>query len=352
METVCRLEMYEKDVTGEFYPTGSATGFFYTKDGKLYLVTNKHVVQRKTGKLEDMLRIFPPQAKRFIDLELRDTDGRRLWKTGTDVYEDVDVAVLEIPKEKISSRPTKSESGTYFALIKAKEGQKEKSIYLPIFSKEDLLPESPYLPGEKIPVGSSALVLGFPMDFYDKAHPYPMVRGATVATIPWYDLQIEGRKKKPCFLIDATLQEGMSGSPVVSSPEKESRYIFNWNRVLREDGDKLRSFLKERYNIEWIKDAKIEQPDSTKIRLSSGWKSIEIFLSDDKTKAIVKLNLHKSHELEVKREKGELNVYELGYGNVYLLGIYSSEWVVGIERLGLQNAWHAILIEKILEKNP
>jgi len=39
-----------------------------------------------------------------------------------------------------------------------------------------------------------------------------MARAATVATWPW--LNFEG---KPCFLVDARLHPGMSGSPVISS---------------------------------------------------------------------------------------------------------------------------------------
>ena len=57
------------------------------------------------------------------------------------------------------------------------------------------------------------MVLGYPLDFYDELNHFPIARSAGVATWPWF-----GFDRKPCFLIDARLHPGMSGSPVLSSP--------------------------------------------------------------------------------------------------------------------------------------
>jgi len=53
--------------------------------------------------------------------------------------------------------------------------------------------------------------------------------------------------------------------------------------------------------------------------------------------------------LDLERLEGnKLKIYKRGYGDVYLLGVYSSEWVVRGEGLGLQNVWHAKLIKDII----
>lgn len=261
LDAVCRLEIFKKDFQGKLFKTSDATGFFYTKAGTLFLITNKHVVLDKgiyEEIYEDVLRVFPTERRKFIDLDLRDASGKPLWKSLSN--RDVDVVALEVPKEKIVDEVKKSEDGVYRCHL-------EKLILVTSFSSDDLMPSNyQYLYSEKIPLASSALVLGYPLAFHDKDYPLPIVRAATVATIPWLDLRIKGRERKPCFLIDATLHEGMSGSPVVSSPERKSQEPY--------------------------------------------------------------------------------------YGDVHLLGVYSSEWGVGVEQLGLQNVWHAKLIDEILRSLP
>lgn len=255
LRAVCRLEIFKKDFRGELFQTGSATGFFYRKAEKLYLVTNKHVVQSKRV-YEDLLRVFPPKKGTFVELNLRDDNGNPLWKSYA--FKDVDVAILEVPKGKTGGTIKIDKYGVSLQTLYCCDN---KTCEVSAFSNDDLIPrESQYLLGSEIQLGGTCLVLGYPLDFYDKDHPFPIVRTGTIATIPWYDLRVKGKGRLPCFLIEARLHKGMSGSPVVSYPEKkEGAY----------------------------------------------------------------------------------------YGNVKLLGIYSSEWAIEDEPLGLQNVWHARLIEEI-----
>jgi len=73
-------------------------------------------------------------------------------------------------------------------------------------------------------VGDDALVVGFPLgSFFDRVYNRPIVRNALIASE--YPQWFEG---KPVFVIDANLQKGLSGSPLVSKPhsrfEAESGY--------------------------------------------------------------------------------------------------------------------------------
>jgi Ni,Fe-hydrogenase maturation factor len=60
-------------------------------------------------------------------------------------------------------------------------------------------------------VGDQVLVVGYPMFFYDEQHNLPIVKTGTVAT-PYKTIF----QDKPVFLIDANLQKGASGSPLVT----------------------------------------------------------------------------------------------------------------------------------------
>lgn len=194
---VARLETFKRDSQARVTANlATATGFFYrNKAGRLFLVTNKHV-------LYDEYKHYFPDRLRFyvhtdlmhltkikhVDLRLWSKDGKKLWKWAQ--YRPIDVAALEMPANLLTD------------------------CFFTAFSKDDMLDvDTGLLPGKDIDLGLQALVLGYPLGFYDKNTFLPMARAATVATWPW--LNFEG---KPCFLVDATLHPGMSGSPVISSP--------------------------------------------------------------------------------------------------------------------------------------
>lgn len=58
--------------------------------------------------------------------------------------------------------------------------------------------------------GDLVLVVGYPMEFHDRMHNLPITKSGTAAST--YGAHFEGR---PIFLIDANLQPGTSGSPVL-----------------------------------------------------------------------------------------------------------------------------------------
>ena len=87
----------------------------------------------------------------------------------------------------------------------------KKMKFLRPFSETDMIGGGAQpLPGKDIDLGFQALAMGYPLDFYDKNTFLPMTRAATIATWPWLNFE-----RKPCFLIDARLHPGMSGSPVI-----------------------------------------------------------------------------------------------------------------------------------------
>jgi len=166
----------------------AASGFFFERDGHLFLVTSRHVLfDQPTAHLPDRIEIpihldahdLTRIATVSLDLYL---DGRSVWRQGRDQGGEVDVAVIEIDR----------------ALLPA-------SAQLRCFRPDHLQRAL-----EELEVGKTVQIVGFPLGFYDTVHHLPVVRQAAIASSFGVRFQGEG-----CFLTDARTHRGMSGAPVV-----------------------------------------------------------------------------------------------------------------------------------------
>jgi hypothetical protein len=109
-------------------------------------------------------------------------DGKSVWRQGRDTGGDVDVAVLEIERDALPA------GAVYRAFTPAHLHQPQEAVVL----------------------GSSLLVVGFPLGFHDALHHLPVVRQAVNASS--FGLRFQG---KGYFLTDARTHRGTSGAPVV-----------------------------------------------------------------------------------------------------------------------------------------
>lgn len=165
----------------------AATGFFFQRDGRLYLVTSRHVLHDPAGghlpdRVEITLHADERDLTRVVVVSiLLYADQRAIWRQGIDSSGDVDVAVLELQAAALGG-----------AVIRP-------------FGPEHLrLPPGGISPGEPL------LVAGFPLGFFDTVHHLPVLRHAIVASAFGVRFQGEGY-----FLTDARLHRGSSGSPVI-----------------------------------------------------------------------------------------------------------------------------------------
>ncbi|HMB44778.1 MAG TPA: hypothetical protein VKL21_03045 [Candidatus Methanoperedens sp.] len=89
--------------------------------------------------------------------------------------------------------------------------------------------------------------------------------------------------------------------------------IFSWNEIPGKDNEKLIEFLKEDFDINWVKIvkmAKIEKvDDGTTIRISTEKNSLSLKLNDDKTRVTLEIDDGRTHEFTVMKEKGKRNIY-------------------------------------------
>ncbi|HEU4621202.1 MAG TPA: serine protease [Burkholderiaceae bacterium] len=166
-----------------------ATGFFFERDARLYLVTSRHVV------VDAPSAHFPDRIDITVHLDVRDMtssiqhsialyrDGTSTWRQGSDSGGEIDVAVLEVDRARL---PTE----TVFVA----------------FSPEHLVREL-----DEFAVGDPLLIVGFPLGFHDTRHHLPVVRHAIIASA--FGVRFQGQG---CFLTDARTHRGTSGAPVVA----------------------------------------------------------------------------------------------------------------------------------------
>lgn len=175
---------------------GTATGFFFKNEKGLFLVTNRHVVQNEEADSSpDTLRLLLHRSPNNItdndtyDISLYSSEGNPLWKEHP-ASQIADVILLKLDEEDIQSQ-----------------------FFIKAWSTSDFLPNEYILsPGEDV------FVIGYPRGFFDVQHNLPIFRNAMIAST--YGVPFQG---KPCFLTDANLHRGTSGSPVVTKPKNTWR---------------------------------------------------------------------------------------------------------------------------------
>lgn len=166
----------------------NASGFFFERDGRLFLVTSLHVMLdlpslHQPDRIEIELHIDPDNMVQSTGFSIPlYHNGKPLWRQGVDTAGGIDVAVIEI------ERPALPETVVYRAFT----------------------PEHLYGINDRIEVGTRLLVVGFPLGFHDTLHHMPVARRAAVASS--FGLRFQG---KGYFLTDARTHRGTSGSPVV-----------------------------------------------------------------------------------------------------------------------------------------
>lgn len=181
----------------------NASGFFFERDGRLFLVTSRHVVFDAPG------RHFPDRIEIELHIDERDfgrsagfsiplfRDGRGIWLQGNDTAGDIDVAVIEIDRRALP-----------------------ETTVLRAFTPAHLPQRF-----DRIEVGTSLLVVGFPLGFHDTLHHLPVVRQAVIASS--FGLRFQGQGY---FLTDARTHRGLSGAPVVmrASGHDDGAEVLPW----------------------------------------------------------------------------------------------------------------------------
>ena len=167
----------------------SATGFFFERDGRLFLVTNRHVVLDETSdhrpdRLEIELHVDPENVAVTTGFAIPLYRGTQpVWREGIDPAGTVDVVALQLERGALPDK-----------------------LLLQPFTPNHLIEQL-----DEIEVGTRVLIVGFPLGFHDTLHHLPVVRQAVIASA--FGLRFQGQGY---FLTDAQMHRGTSGAPVVA----------------------------------------------------------------------------------------------------------------------------------------
>lgn len=181
----------------------NATGFFFERDGRLFLVTNRHVVldepsDHRPDRLEIELHVDPENVAITTGFAIPLYRGTQpVWREGIDPAGTVDVVALQLERAALP----------------------EKLLLQP-FTPNHLIEQL-----DEIEVGTRVLIVGFPLGFHDTWHHLPVVRQAVIASA--FGLRFQGQGY---FLTDARMHRGTSGAPVVArmTTQRSGRGDLPW----------------------------------------------------------------------------------------------------------------------------
>ena len=165
-----------------------ASGFFFERDARLFFVTSRHVVldastEHRPNRIEIELHTDDVNLTRSAPLSVwLYKGGHSTWRQGSDSGGEIDVAAIEIDRDLLPA-----------------------SASLRCFTPANLQSSL-----ADVEVGTSLLVVGFPLGFHDTLHHLPVVRHAVISSS--FGIRFQGQG---FFLTDARTHRGTSGAPVV-----------------------------------------------------------------------------------------------------------------------------------------
>ena len=181
----------------------NATGFFFERDGRLFVVTNRHVVHDEASghhpdRIEIELHVDTQNLGETVQFSIPlYKDGKSLWREGLDSAGAIDVVALELEREALPDK-----------------------LLMQAFTPANLVRKL-----DLVEMGTSVLIVGFPLGVHDTLHRLPVARQSVIASA--FGIRFQG---KGYFLTDARLHRGTSGAPVVArtTATGDGRSKFPW----------------------------------------------------------------------------------------------------------------------------
>lgn len=167
----------------------NATGFFFERGGRVFLVTNRHVIvdeptEHRPDSVDLALHVSEGNIAEIVSINIPlFEDGKPIWREATDNGGLIDVVAVALSPDQFP----------------------ETTVYR-AFTSDHLVEEL-----DEVEVGTSLLVVGFPLGFHDTLHHLPVARQAVIASS--FGMRFQGTG---CFLTDARTHRGISGAPVVA----------------------------------------------------------------------------------------------------------------------------------------
>lgn len=167
----------------------NASGFFFRRGARLYLVTSRHVLidepsNHRPSRLAITLHLDAQNLSCCTEFSmLLYANGTAVWHQGSDGGGDIDVAALEIDQAALP-----------------------EGVIVHAFTPEHLPDRF-----DAVPIDAALCIAGFPLGFRDTVYQLPVLRHAAIASP--FGVRFQGRG---FFLTDARTHRGTSGAPVVT----------------------------------------------------------------------------------------------------------------------------------------
>lgn len=193
--TATRIDTYYQDRL-----LSNATGIFFENNKRLFVVSSRHTfIDEPSQHTPDEIRIqLHTDADNLAEWTAFSIplykDRLSQWRDATDSAGTVDVAAIEVDHDALP----------------------KTAVYRPYTLKHLLTSD------EEVEIGSTLLVIGYPLGFQDLLHQLPVVRQAGLASS--FGLRFQG---KGYFLTDARTHRGISGGAVVMRAPEKSRKFGN-----------------------------------------------------------------------------------------------------------------------------
>jgi len=181
----------------------NATGFFFERDGRLYVVTSRHVVLDEASdhhpdRIEIELHVNERNLAETVQFSIPlYRNGKSVWREGLDSAGAIDVVALLLERAALP-----------------------KKLLLQSFAPANLVGRL-----DTVEMGAPVLIVGFPLGVHDTLHRLPVARQSVIASA--FGIRFQG---KGYFLTDARLHRGTSGAPVVARKhaQGDGRSDFPW----------------------------------------------------------------------------------------------------------------------------
>ena len=181
----------------------NATGFFFERDRRLYVVTSRHVVLDEASdhhpdRIEIELHVNERNLAETVQFSIPlYRNGKSVWREGLDSAGAIDVVALLLERAALP-----------------------KALLLQAFAPANLVGRL-----DTVEMGAPVLIVGFPLGVHDTLHRLPVARQSVIASA--FGIRFQG---KGYFLTDARLHRGTSGAPVVArkSVTGDGRGKFPW----------------------------------------------------------------------------------------------------------------------------
>ncbi len=185
------IKTYKKDLNKkDVQLNATATGFFYKLDGNLYFITNRHVV------IDEYDGFYPDEIRLKLHTNPEKFSENKCLRIP--LYKELEPVWLEHKNNDISS-------GRIIDIVAIPiKNDEMKPYYIESFESHFRYDFN------DLSIWDNLAVIGYPMGLHDKKHNLPLIQRATLASVPSVPFNGE-----PKFLIDAQLQPGTSGSPVL-----------------------------------------------------------------------------------------------------------------------------------------